>query len=107
MNITLSHVTDFASHTDVHLYVSTKENDNYFEKLFGLTEENGRYLVLHCKKEKINGTYPLYAFVEGTIYDKDGEITSVPNRVFHDDDLFEINDWLYEHEEEWVKEIGK
>jgi len=108
MNLQISHVTDVTSHTDIHLYVSTKEEGNYFENIFGVTEESGRYLVLHCLKEKsADGSYPCFAFVEGTIYDKNGEVAIVPNRMFHDDDLTAINEWLKEHEEEWIKEIEK
>lgn len=107
MKIELSHVTDLGSVVDIHMYVSTKDNNNYFEKLFGL-EKNGRYLVVHGRKEKsIDGSYPYSAFIEGTIYDGNGEVCVVSNRVFHDDDLTQINEWINEHEEEWGKYCDK
>ena len=108
MKIELSHVTDFEYATDIHLHVSTKDNDDYFEKLFGLSDENGRYLVAHAMLDKMeDGSYEAAAFIEGTIYDRDGEVTKVPNRVFHDDDIDEINDWIEVHKEEWISELKK
>lgn len=106
MKIELSHVTDLGSVVDIHMYVSTKEDDNYFEKLLGLSKESGRYLVVHGRKEEsADGSYPYMAFIEGTIYDTNGQVAIVPNRVFHDDDLTKINEWINEHEEEWRKLI--
>lgn len=102
MKIELSHVTKLLNCVDIHLYVSTEDNDNYFEKLLGLTKENGRYLVIHAQKEKSeNDSYPYPAFVEGSIYDTNGEVCIVPNRIFHEDDIYEINNWIDEHEDEW------
>ena len=106
MKIELSHVVNFGNIVDIHMDVSTKENCEYFEKLLGLSKESGRYLVVHGRKEKsADGSYPYAAFIEGTIYDKNGEVAIVPNRFFHDDDLTEINEWIKEHEEDWRKLI--
>ena len=108
MIIKLSHVTDFYNCTDIHLYISSEDNNNYFEKMFGLSKESGRYLVIHAKKEKSSdGSYPYSAFIEGTIYDKNGEVCIVPNRVFHEDDIGEINCWVDQHENEWMNAIEK
>ena len=98
MEIKLSHVTELGSSKDIHLYVSTKEDGNYFEKLLGLYD--GRYLVVHAMKNKTKNGYSA-AFIEGSIYDKNGEVCIVPNRVFHEDDMIEIEEWLTENESEW------
>ena len=107
MKIELSHVTDFEKSTDIHLYVQTTDDDNYFEKLFGLTKENGRYLVVHAMLDKKkDGSYTETPFIEGTIYDSHGEVTSVPNRMFHEDEEIEIEEWVQEHKEEWLEELN-
>lgn len=84
-----------------NLYVSTKGENNYFEKMFGLY--NGRYLVVHAMKHKTENGYSA-TFIEGTIYDKNGEVCIVPNRMFHEDDIIEIESWLSEHKKEWNAE---
>lgn len=106
MNIKLSHVIDLGSCIDIHMYIDTKDSNNYYEKLLDLTEENGRYLVVHGKKEKTKTGF-IKAFIEGTIYDKTGEIAIVPNGLFHNDDCLKINNWIDEHESEWMTEIEK
>lgn len=99
MKIELSHITNFTDKKDIHLNVSTEDDNNYFEKMLGLY--NGRYLVIHAMKYKTKRGYST-AFIEGTIYDKNGEVCIVPNRVFHKDELVEIENWLSEHEKEWI-----
>lgn len=102
MKISLSHVTDLGNEKDIHLYISTEDNSHYFEKLLGL--DNGKYLVAHALKQKTDNGYSA-SFVEGSIYDKNGEVCIVPNRVFHEDDLIEIEEWLLANEKLWNQEL--
>lgn len=103
MKIKLHHAENFGHFVDICLNVSTKDDGNYFEKLFHLTEENERHLVIQAKKEKSqDNTYPNPAFIEGIICDENGVVCVVPNRMFHEDDLNAIDDWIYSHEQEWV-----
>lgn len=102
MRIELCHVADMGAYINLDLYVSSKD----FEKLFNLTKENGRYLMIHAQKEKsIDGSYPYSAFIEGGIYDENGEICAVNNRMFEEDYIIAINKWIDENKELWMTKI--
>lgn len=106
MEIVLNHVTDLGNCIDIRLCMFTENENNYFEKLLGLTKESGRYLVIHARKEKsVDGSYPYSAFIKGSIYDMDGEVCIVPKEIFREDDMHEINHWIDEHEKEWINAI--
>lgn len=107
MKIELNNVTNLGNVVIIHMDVSTKDDHERFEKLFGLTEENGRHLVIRGYKEKSeDGSYPYRAFIEGDIYDHDEKVAELYNKMFKDDDCTEIQDWIDEHEEEWRSKIN-
>ena len=114
MKIELSHVVDFQEEgIDIHLYASTEDDGYYFEKKFGLTKENGKFLVIHVfKKAVFSNTkgkyeYPYPANIEGTIFDSTGEVETVPKEIFTEDIINEVNEYLKKNEEKWISLIEK
>lgn len=107
MKISLSHVTELIGYVDIHLNVSTADTNNYYEALFDLGEKTGRFMVVHVRKQRnLDGTFPFgYVSIEGTIYNKDGEIAVVPYHYFRTEDTSEIAKWIAVQKNEWEKEL--
>lgn len=107
MKISLSHVTELIGYVDIHLNVSTADATDYFESLFNLGKETGRFMVVHVRKKRnADGTFePDVVSIEGTIYDKDGEVAVVPKRLFREGDETVIKNWIIDKQNIWMKEL--